>query len=591
MSRVVSDFIIEFLIDKNIDVIFTLSGGFIGPILNSVTKYNKIKLYCFNHEQAAAMAADGYARVSKKPCCLLITNGPGASNTVTGVIGAFQDSIPIFVISGQVPYQQSLNSQELSLRQLGVQELNIIPVVNSFTKYSYFVKDKNEVITTLYKAYNECISGRMGPVWLDIPLDVQNSFIDINDYSEITNTLKHSFDYSDVDYDFIINKINSSKRPLFLIGNGIKLSNSEEIFNTVIKKLKIPLVASWLGKDIVNNDNTLFCGVIGILGERFSNLAIQKCDLLIVLGCRLNITQIGYDFENFSKNSYKIMIDVDNNELEKKTIKVDTKINCDLSIFLNKLNDFTLNNDLIKADFSLWINTICNWKLKYSTIDLNVNNIKMDGEVNSYYFSKYLAKVIKNDTVIVTDTGSSSFSIFQSIHLQNSKIFTAAGQASMGYGLPASIGAYIANNSNNVVLIVGDGGFQLNIQELQTIINYKIPIKIFVLNNSGYLAIKIMQQNLFKSNYVASTSETGVRPPNFVKISEAYGIKAFSMKTNNDVERVLNEVFLYEGSCLCEISMIENQLITPRVQSIGNNKSLEYMFPFINENELNNLNF
>ena len=591
MSRVVSDFIIEFLIDKNIDVIFTLSGGFIGPILNSVTKYNKIKLYCFNHEQAAAMAADGYARVSKKPCCLLITNGPGASNTVTGVIGAFQDSIPIFVISGQVPYQQSLNSQELSLRQLGVQELNIIPVVNSFTKYCYCIKDKSELVTSLYKAYNECISDRMGPVWLDIPLDVQNSFIDINDYSEITNTLKHSFDYSDVDYDFIINKINSSKRPLFLIGNGIKLSNSENIFNKIITKIKIPIVSSWLGKDIVDNDNTLFCGVIGILGERFSNLAIQNCDLLIVLGCRLNITQIGYDFENFSKSSYKIMVDVDSNELEKKTIKVNTKINCDLSIFLNKLNDIILNADLIKTDFKQWINIINNWKLKYSTIDLNLSDLKMNGEVNSYFFSKYLAKVIKNDSVIVTDTGSSSFSIFQSIHLKNSKIFTAAGQASMGYGLPASIGAYIANNSNNIVLVVGDGGFQLNIQELQTIINYKIPIKIFILNNSGYLAIKIMQQNLFNSNYVGSTCETGVRPPDFVKIAEAYGVKAFSMKTNNDVEHVINEMFLYEGSCLCEISMIKNQLITPRVQSIGNNKSLEYMFPFINENELNNLNF
>jgi acetolactate synthase-1/2/3 large subunit len=591
MTKVVSDIIIEFLINNNIDVIFTLSGGFIGPILNSISKYNKIKLYCFNHEQAAAMAADGYARVSKKPCCLLITNGPGASNTVTGVIGAFQDSIPIFVISGQVPYQQSLNSQQLSLRQLGVQELNIISVVSSFTKYSYLIKDKNEVISSLYKAYNECISDRMGPVWLDIPLDVQNSFIDISDYSEFTNTLKQSFDISTIDYNFIVNKINNSKRPLFLIGNGIKLSNTENIFNEIITKLKIPLVSSWLGKDIVNNDDPLFCGVIGILGERFSNLAIQKCDLLIVLGCRLNITQIGYDFDNFSKNSYKIMIDVDNNELEKKTIKIDTKINCDLSIFLNKLNNIISNSKLIKTDFSLWINTINSWKLKYSTIDLNINNLKMEGEVNSYFFSKYLAKIIKNDTVIVTDTGSSSFSIFQSLHLINSKIFTAAGQASMGYGLPASIGAYIANNSNNIVLVVGDGGFQLNIQELQTIINYKIPIKIFILNNSGYLAIKIMQQNLFKSNYVASTSETGVRPPDFIKISEAYGIRAFSMKTNNDVERVINEMFSYEGSCLCEINMIENQLITPRVQSVGNNKSLEYMFPFIDENELNNLDF
>ena len=588
MSKLISDLIIEFLLKNNIDVIFTLAGGFIGPILNSITKY-EIKLYCFNHEQAAAMAADGYARITKKPCCLLITNGPGASNTITGVIGAFQDSIPIFVISGQVPYQQSLNSQELQLRQLGVQELNIIPIVKSFTKYCYFIKCKEEVIETLHKAYSECITNRMGPIWVDIPLDIQNSYIDDTEKKlEFKNIITPELNKSYVDYNFIINKINESKKPLILIGNGIKLSNSESIFNEIITKIKIPFVTSWLGKDVVNNDNNLFCGVIGILGERFSNYAIQTCDLLIILGCRLNVTHIGYDFNNFSKQSYKIMIDIDNNEMEKKTININTRIKSDLSIFLNNFNELVdLEDNMIKTDFTLWINKINLWKNKYSTIELNIHNLNMDGDVNSYYFSKQLSKVINKNTIIVTDTGSSSFSIFQSIHLINSKIFTAAGQASMGYGLPASIGAYIADNSNNIVLIVGDGGFQLNIQELQTIINYNLNIKIFILNNSGYLAIKIMQQNLFKSNYIASTNTTGVRPPNFVKISESYGIKAYNINNNNDVETVLNDMFSYNDVCLCNINMIENQLITPRVQSSGDNKSLEYMYPFIDTDVMN----
>jgi acetolactate synthase-1/2/3 large subunit len=579
----VSDYIIKFLIENNIDTVFTLSGGFIGPILNSILKYN-IKYYCFNHEQAAAMAADAYARIALKPCCLLITNGPGASNAITGVIGAFQDSIPIFIISGQVPYEQSVLSQDLPLRQLGVQELNIIPIVKTFTKYSSFIKSKNELINKLNKSYFNCITGRMGPTWLDIPLDIQNSYIEIIKEATIKEpiikepTIKEPI----ADYDKIFKKINNSKRPLFVIGNGIKLSKTEEIFIEVLKKTNIPVVSSWLGKDIINNDDKLFCGTIGLLGERFSNFSIQKSDLLIILGCRLTITQIGYDINNFSNESYKIMVDIDINELNKKIINIDMKVNENLSIFLKEFNEL-LNKNLLITNFNLWNDKVNYWKNKYPTI--NTNNIKMDGDVSSYYFSKYLSQYIKPSTTIVTDTGSSSFSIFQSLHINKSniKLFTASGQCSMGYGLPGAIGSYIANNSNNIILIAGDGGFQLNIQELQTIVYYNIPIKIFILNNNGYLAIKIMQQNLFDSKFVASTIDSGVSSPDFIKVAESYGLKTFSILTNNDVIKTINEVINYKGACLCNINMINDQLIVPRVQSSGDKKSLEHMFPFIDE--------
>jgi acetolactate synthase-1/2/3 large subunit len=581
----VSDYIIEFLLKKNINTIFTLSGGFIGPILNSILKYN-IKYYCFNHEQSAAMAADAYARISLKPCCLLITNGPGASNTITGVIGAFQDSVPIYIISGQVPYEQSVESQELPLRQLGVQELSIIPIVKTFTKYSYFIKNKNELAIHLNNAYYECVTGRMGPTWIDIPLDIQNSYIENSciENSCIEN-INEKCDSFDIIYNEIIDMINISKRPLFVIGHGIKLSKTENLFIEILKKTNIPVVTSWLGKDIINNDDKLFCGTIGILGERFSNFAIQKSDLLIILGCRLNITHIGYDTKSFSKESFKIMVDVDNNELEKKTININMKINKNLNIFLSEFN-ILLNKNPIINNFNLWNDKINYWKNKYPTI--NVNNINLESDVNSYYFSKYLSELIKPDTVIITDTGSSSFSIFQSLHINKSnvKLFTASGQCSMGYGLPGAIGAYISNNLNNIILIAGDGGFQLNIQELQTIIYYNLPIKIFILNNNGYLAIKLMQQNLFESKYVASTLNSGVSSPNFIKVAESYGLKTFTIKTNNDVVNNINEIINYTGPCLCNITMIHDQLIIPRVQSIGNKRSLEYMFPYIDEIEL-----
>lgn len=579
------DYIIDFLIKNNIDTIFTLSGGFIGPILNSLTKYN-IKYYCLCHEQAAAMAADAYYRIARKPACLLITNGPGSTNTLTGVIGAFQDSIPIFIISGNVPVEQSIDSQELPLRQLGVQELNIIPIVKTFTNYSHSIKKKEDLIEILNIAYIKCISGRMGPVWVEIPLDIQNCELDDNNvYNQETKLIENNSLNEEIDFNFIINKINESKNPLFVIGNGIWLSKTEKIFNEILEKTKIPVVASWLGKDVVNNSNPLYFGDIGILGERFANFAIQKCDLLIILGCRLTITQIGYDYSNFSTNSYKIMVDIDKNEIDKKIINVNLKINEDLSIFLNKFNNLLLSSKVEDLHYTNWMNKLNYWKNKYVSYDTDID---MQGDVNSYYFAKHFSLALKPNSTIVTDTGSSSFSIFQSIFLnkENIRLFTASGQCSMGYGLPGAIGAYIADNNKDVILIAGDGGFQMNIQELQSVIYYNIPVKMFIFNNNGYLAIKLMQQNLFKENYVGSNIKSGVSSPDFNKVAESYGLKTFTINTNNEMH-VIQEVMNYNGPCLCHIKMIENQLIMPRVQSQGNRKSLEYMFPYIDTDELN----
>ena len=595
----VSDYIIEFLIKNNIDTIFTLSGGFIGPILNSISKYN-IKYYCFYHEQAAAMAADAYYRVARKPCCLLITNGPGASNTITGVIGAFQDSIPIFILSGNVPISQSLDSQELPLRQLGVQELNIIPIVKTFTNYAKSIKKKEEVIETLEIAYKKCISGRMGPSWVEIPLDIQNQTLDNIQDQTLDNIQDQTLDKEkekeiEIDYDFIIDKINNSKRPLFIIGNGIWLSKTEKIFKEILEKTQIPVVVSWLAKDVINNDHPLYFGDIGILGERFANFAIQKCDLLICLGCRLTIPQIGYDTAGFSRESYKIMVDIDNSELEKKIINIDLKINIDLYSFLNNFNSH-LSIEKIEhlpikkienVSFNNWINKLNYWKTKFPSYDTDID---LDGDVNSYYFSKIFSSLLKPNTNIITDTGSSSFSIFQSIVLNqdNVRLFTASGQCSMGYGLPGSIGAYIADRTKKVILIVGDGGFQMNLQELQAVIHYNIPVKIFVFNNNGYLAIKLMQKNLFKENYVGSSITSGVSSPDFNKVAESYGLKTFSINKNSEIN-IIQDVMDYEGPCLCHIKMISEQLIIPRVQSMGNNKSLEFMYPYIDEDELKNI--
>lgn len=582
----VCDYVIEFLLKHNIDTIFLLSGGFIGPILNSISKYN-IKYYCLCHEQAAAMAADAYYRIARKPACLLITNGPGASNTLTGVIGAFQDSIPIYIISGNVPVEQSIDSQCLDLRQLGVQELNIIPIVKNITNYSCSIKRKEDVVKTLETAYIKCITNRMGPVWVEIPLDVQNFYINNETEQELYCKIDETNEKinEETNYKLILEKINKSKSPLFVIGNGIWLSKTEKLFNELLEKTQIPVVASWLGKDVVNNTNKLYIGDIGILGERAANFAIQKSDLLIVLGCRLTITQIGYDYKNFSPDSYKIMVDIDNNEMEKKIIDVDLKINKDLSVFLHEFSEFLEINTVENKLLHNWIDKTHNWKQSYPSYDTDID---LNGDVNSYYFAKHLSNVLKPNTTIVTDTGSSSFSIFQSLAIKqdNTRLFTAAGQCSMGYGLPGAVGAYIADKTRNIILIAGDGGFQMNIQELQTVMYYNVPVKIFIFNNNGYLAIKLMQENLFKQNFVGSNIDSGVSSPDFCKVAESYGLTTFNITKNCEIQQIIKEVIDYSGPCLCNIKMIEKQLIIPRVQSLGDKKSLEYMFPYIDEEEL-----
>jgi acetolactate synthase-1/2/3 large subunit len=566
----VSEYIIDFLLINDIDTIFTISGGFIGPILQSIQ--NKIKYYCFSHEQAAAMAADGYYRISKKPACLLITNGPGSTNTISGVVGAFQDSIPIFIISGNVPLNQGICSQDLELRQLGIQEVNIIPIINTVTKYSKNIISKNEIPLELDKALYVSITGRMGPVWIDIPLDIQNEYL-----MEFPKSIIMEKNICISDYLIISEKIKNSKCPLILIGNGVRNSNAENALLNFINTTNIPFVSSWLGKDIIKNDHELYFGNIGIFGERFSNFAIQKTDLLIVLGCRLNLTHIGYDYLNFSKKSYKIMVDIDLNEINKKTINIDLKINEDILSFLNNLK---LNYNKKQC----WIDKLVHWKKKYKTFDST--GINLLDNVNSYFFAENLNLFLNDNTTIVTDTGTSSFTIFQyfCINKNNLRLFTASGQSCMGYGLPGAIGACIANPSLSTILICGDGGFQFNIQELQTVYHYNLNIKIFILNNNGYLAIKLMQKNL---NYdrIGCDINSGVSSPDFIEISKAYKIKHFSITHNKDMYKI-KDVIEYNGPCICNISMLEDQLLCPRVQSYGDNKSLEFMYPFIDEEEL-----
>ena len=580
----VSDFVFDFLKKRGVDTIFSVSGGAAAHLLNSI-KDMEFNYVCNYHEQASAMSAEGYARLKNKPACVLVTNGPGSSNTITGVLGAYQDSIPMIIISGQVPVNQSLSSvNDLKLRQLGVQECDIIKIVEPITKYSIQIIDKNTVEYHIKRAYELCTTGRMGPVWIDIPLDVQNSDIEVENI-EFKNE-KSSINY---DFNLIYDLFKSSKKPIMVVGNGIHLSTSENLFHELKSKLKIPVVSTWTSKDIFDNNDELYIGNFGILGERSANFAVQNCDFMLVLGSRLSIPNIGYQSHLFSPKSIKIMVDIDENEMNKPTVKINHKINSDLNLFIKDFLEKIKNKDI--PNYKNWIDRTLSWKKEYPTFQKYYSEVKE--RINSFYFMEILSTKIKDNHVVVTDMGTSYTCTMQSLKMNgNSRLFTSSACCSMGFGLPGAIGAHYADKNKDIILIAGDGGFQMNIQELQTVIHNKIPIKIFVLNNNGYLAISLMQDNLFNGRYVGANNKSGVSSPDFTKIANAYGIKNYRFNNNTELVNRIDEVLNMDEPVICEIMMLENQLLIPRVQSSKTKDgeiisgSLENMYPYLSLEEM-----
>lgn len=585
----VSDYIFDFLTSKGVDTVFMVSGGAAAHLMNSV-KEKGIKYICCQHEQACAMAAEGYTRIANKPACVLVTNGPGSSNTITGVLGAFQESIPMIIISGQVPVNQTMRTNRTTVRQIGVQECDIISMVKNITKFSVQITNPNYVQDYLNLAFKEATTGRMGPVWLDIPLDIQSAQIEIKPSKSYIWEQQTPVAY---DYSEIIELLKKAKRPLIITGNGIHLSKSEEQFNILKDLLQIPVVSTWTSKDLMSFDDPLFVGTFGILGERAANFAVQNADLLLILGSRLSIPNIGYQSHLFSPKSIKIMVDIDEAELYKDTIKIDYPIQENLKKFISFFFYTTVLRRPLLPDYKPWLKKTQEWKQKYPVYQKEYANTTKG--INSYHFMEVLSKHLTDDHIVVTDMGTSYTCTMQALKMNGkNRLFTSSACCSMGFGLPGAIGAYFADPTKEIILIAGDGGFQMNIQELQTVVHYKIPIKIFILNNKGYLAISLMQDNLFNSNYIGANEKSGVSSPDFVEIASAYDIsskKIINKKLDKEIELILKT----SEAWLMEIEMEENQLLIPRVQSSKKedgsiiSNSLENMFPYLDEEEMKNI--
>jgi len=589
VKKKVSDIIVDFLDKKGLTQAFGVTGGGAMHLNDAFSKNKNIKFAYMHHEQAAAMAADAYYREKLKPAIVHTTSGPGGTNAITGVVGAWIDSIPTMIISGQVPSVQQINTTKT--RQIGVQEADIIKIVKSSTKFSYTLKDESKTLEVLEKAYQKMLEGRPGPVWIDVPLDVQAKKIYIIKKNKKNNLKKKRIKKLDIKINKMINLISDSQKPVIIAGNGIHISKSKGQFYKFINKLKCPVITSWNGSDLINFNNQQHVGRMGLFGDRASNLTAQNSDLLIVLGSRLSVPQIGYITKDFAKHSNKIIIDIDKNELNRNFLsKIKLKFNCDLKIFLSKSNE-KLNKIKKKYDFSKWLNITQEWKKNYPVFNEKDQTNKK--KINSFYFIKKLSRFSKSNSTIVTDMGTSFTCTMQTFEIRNhhkQRLFTSSGLAAMGFGLPGAIGASFANRKKQIICIAGDGGFMFNIQELQTIKHHDLPIKIFVLENQGYLTMQLMQKKNFKK-LTGSDVKSGISFPNFKKIAEGFNIEYLRLSKNN-IENQLKKIFSNKKPILIEVNMPKFQQLVPRVQAQllkdGSfaNPEFDNLFPHLPQNVL-----
>lgn len=554
----VADLVIEFFEKKNIDTAFTISGGGCIHLIEALRKSN-MDVVCPHHEQSALMASEGYYRMSNKMALNVVTTGPGGTNTLTGLLGLWLDSIPSVIISGQVPTSQL--SAGTGCRQIGDQEFDIISVVKPMTKYATIISNKDQILYELEKAYDIALSGRPGPVWIDIPLDIQGATVQVMDMPKYTDSAKMVF--SDGVLDEFASLLNQSKKPVVVVGNGIRLSNTYDQLNNFIRINNIPVVTGpHSGVDAVDNTLPSYCGRIGILGQLTSNKIIQEADLIIGLGTRLPVKMTGYNIDAFAPNSKKIFVDIDSNEISKHKFNVDLAIVADLRDFFESIKDYTFNHNIED-----WINYVKS--VRSEQVYVYPKHKQLTDCASFYYLISKAPSIFKN-TPIITSNGTAHVVTLQTYQLnKDQRLFTNVGCASMGYGLPAAIGACIANNKQKVICIEGDGSIMMNLQELETVVGYNLPIKIIIVNNDGYLSIKLSQEAFFDGNEFASSAKNGVTIPNYKKMADAFGICYHSIVSNDEIEDKLNVMMSTNEPCILEVFTHPKERHEPKVTHKG----------------------
>jgi acetolactate synthase-1/2/3 large subunit len=572
-----SDYTLKFLEKKKVKKVFLITGGAIAFMIDAFSRNKKIKYISAAHEQSAAMMADAYSRLGPNFSCTMVTSGPGATNLITGIACSYFDSIPSLHICGQVNTyeQQDGHKSTKNVRQVGFQETDIVNIAKPITKYAYKIKDASEIRYVLEKAYHLATTGRPGPVLIDIPMDLQRVKID----PKKLKSFKPSINNKIIKYRNIVAKIENllrkSKKPVIILGGGIKYGKAELDLINFLKIFNIPIVTTWSGVDLIDHNNKNYIGNIGVYGSRAANFTVQNSDLILCLGSRLDTRVTGGVPKSFARNAKKIVVDIDKYELEKKRgLKIDLKVELDIKIFFQEYEKYKKIN-IIKEE---WLLRCYNWKIQYPIILKKFYDEKK--YINPYVFIDKLSKTLNKKDIIIADDGGHLTWTIQSFKVKfGQKLFSAFGNSPMGYALPASIGASIVKNKSRIICIDGDGSIQINLQELHTVDKLQLPVKIFILNNGGFGIIKQFQELYMGKRYEASGK--GVSNPSFKKISNAYNINYNLLKKHSDLKK-LSKIISSKKPEIIEINLRNDQKIIPKLQ-FGN--PIEDLSPLLPRSE------
>ena len=571
MQQRLSDYVADFLVAHGVTDVFSVVGGGAMHLNDALGHHSGLEVTYNHHEQACAIAAEAYARLENRIAAVCVTTGPGGTNALTGVLGGWLDSIPMFIVSGQVRYdttaRYALPFTGTPLRAMGDQEFDITRSVCAMTKYAVMVEDPQTIRYHLEKAWHLATTGRPGPVWLDIPVNFQGCYIETDSLSGYSPAEDDALLPPPVEEDtiqMVLEKIRTAKRPVFHAGYGIRLSGGYEAFRSVAEKLGIPIVTYWNAVDLIEDEHPLYCGRAGNMGDRPGNWAIQNADLILAVGTRISIRQVGYNWKTWARAAQVIMVDIDPAELKKPTLHVEHPIWADARDFLQKLNAAVGISPVSHA--SDWLGTCQRWKRDYPAV--LPRQWEENGETaNVYAFVRYLSSQLPENSLTAVSNGACCVVGNQAYVIQKgSRMANNSAVASMGYGLPAAIGTCIAGGRRTTICLEGDGSIMMNLQELQTILTNRLPIKIFLINNNGYHSIRLTQSNLFKEHCkVGIGPESGdLSFPEFEKLAKAFGYPYYSAHSNAEMKAVVDMVLSLDGPVFCEIFTDTQQVWEPK---------------------------
>lgn len=570
MKQRLADYVADFLTSRGVTDVFSVVGGGAMHLNDALGHHEALHVTYNHHEQACAIAAEAYARLENRIAAVCVTTGPGGTNALTGVVGGWLDSIPMFVISGQVRYdttaRYALANAGASVRAMGDQEYDIVRSVEPMTKYAVMIEDPTSIRYHLERAWHLATTGRPGPVWIDIPVNYQGCYVETNELAEYDPTEDDTLLPPPVADDVIqevLQKIRAAKRPVFHAGYGIRLSGGYDAFRDALEKLNIPVVTYWNAADLIEDEHPLYCGRAGNMGDRPGNWAIQNADLILAVGTRISIRQVGYNWQTWARAAEVIMVDIDQGEMKKPTLHVSMPVWADAKDFLGKLASAA--NSCVFAERE-WLETCARWKREYPVV-LPRHWEENGKTANVYAFIRYLSSCLPQNSLTAVSNGACCVVGNQAYVIQRgSRMANNSAIASMGYGLPAAIGTCIGGGGRDTICLEGDGSIMMNLQELQTIITNNLPIKIFLINNSGYHSIRITQTNLFSEH-----TKVGIGPesgdlsfPEYKKIAQAFGYRYLEAHSNAQMKAVVDEALAQDGPMFIEIFTNAEQVWEPK---------------------------